>query len=182
MSYGMRGYKGDPFLGGLIKGAGKLLGGVAKVAGGILPGPAGTIARTVGGVLAPSARPQILAPATGLRLPSLQGISGAVSIAAPGLGLGAAGAAQFAPASYAPGMAGGCPQGYHLNKSSYYRGGGTTGRPLEYVQAGTTCVRNRYRNVANPRALRRAISRGEGFGRLVQRNRKAIKKAARAVS
>lgn len=39
---------GDPFLGGLIKGVGKLAGKL----GGLLPGPAGVIAGGVGGVLA----------------------------------------------------------------------------------------------------------------------------------
>lgn len=43
---------GDPFLGGIIKGIGKGLGVIGKIA----PGPIGTIARTVGGALAPVSR------------------------------------------------------------------------------------------------------------------------------
>lgn len=60
MAYNKRGYGmttyyavGDPFLGGLIKGAGKFIGGVAKTAGGIIGGPVGGILGGVGGILAP---------------------------------------------------------------------------------------------------------------------------------
>ncbi len=48
---------GDPFLGGLIKGIGRVAGGVLGVAGGLLPGPIGGIARGLGTLLVPKRRP-----------------------------------------------------------------------------------------------------------------------------
>jgi hypothetical protein len=50
---------------------------------------------------------------------------------------------------------GGCPAGYHPNKTGYYTKQG-------YVAAGTQCVRNRKRNPLNPRAASRALSRLTG--------------------
>lgn len=59
MPYGTRGYGGsavgDPFLGGLFKGIGK----VAKFVGGVVPGPVGTVLRAGGGLLA---GPQVIRP------------------------------------------------------------------------------------------------------------------------
>ena len=45
-----------------------------------------------------------------------------------------------------------CPVGYHLDKKT-----------------GTRCVRNRRMNTANPRALRRAMRRVQGFEKLAKR-------------
>jgi len=45
-----------------------------------------------------------------------------------------------------------CPVGFHLDKRS-----------------GTRCVRNRRMNIANPRALRRAMRRVQGFEKLAKR-------------
>jgi len=66
----------------------------------------------------------------------------------------------------APGMqaAGCCPSGYHLAKDGSQR-----------------CVRNRSMNVANPRALRRSLRRVAGFGKLAQRSKKDIRRAAKAI-
>jgi len=57
-----------------------------------------------------------------------------------------------------------CPSGFHLAKDG-------TGR----------CVRNRSMNVANPRALRRSLRRVAGFGKLAQRSKKDIRRAAKAI-
>lgn len=54
---------------------------------------------------------------------------------------------------------GGCPSGYHPNRSSYYRQSPDGG--VIHIPKGTVCVKNRRRNPMNPRALRRAISRVE---------------------
>lgn len=98
-----------------------------------------------------------------LRIP---GVRGALERALPG---GATG--LFAPG---PGpSAGGIPRGFHVNKSSYFLKSG------EFVPAGTRFVRNRTRNNANGKALRRAISRAKGFDSLVKRNRKALRSLAR---
>jgi len=78
--------------------------------------------------------------------------------------------APTAPVAAAgPGMA--CPTGYHLNKSI-----SCDGRP-----AGSYMVRNRSMNVANPRALRRSLRRVAGFGKLAQRSKKDIRRAAKAI-
>ncbi len=45
-----------------------------------------------------------------------------------------------------------CPSGYHPDK-----------------ETGTKCVKNRTMNVSNPKALRRAIRREKGFGKLASR-------------
>lgn len=58
----------------------------------------------------------------------------------------------------------GIPRGYHLAKDG-------SGR----------VVRNRRTNYANPRALNRAVRRVEGFGRLVSRSKKSVRKAARSM-
>jgi len=60
--------------------------------------------------------------------------------------------------------AGCCPSGYHMAKDG-------SGR----------CVRNRSMNVANPRALRRSLRRVAGFGKLAQRSKKDIRRAAKAI-
>ena len=64
----------------------------------------------------------------------------------------------------AMGAAGCCPSGYHMAKDG-------SGR----------CVKNRSMNVANPRALRRSLRRVAGFGKLAQRSKQDIKRAARAL-
>jgi len=65
------------------------------------------------------------------------------------------------------------PAGTHLNKSSYFLRDGT------FVPARSRYVRNRTRNNANGRALRRAIGRAKGFDNLVKRNRKALRSLSR---
>jgi len=57
-----------------------------------------------------------------------------------------------------------CPKGYHLAKDG-------SGR----------CIRNRSMNVANPRALRRSLRRVAGFGKLAQRSKRDIRRAAKAI-
>lgn len=68
---------------------------------------------------------------------------------------------------------GGQPAGMHLNKSSYFLRSG------EFVPARSRWVRNRTRNNANGRALRRSIGRVKGFDNLVKRSRKALRSLSR---
>lgn len=68
---------------------------------------------------------------------------------APG---GATGRGRVAPDA----QTGRCPQGYHPAKD------------------GRGCVRNRRTNVANPRALSRALRRAEGFEKLARRTVTAL--------
>ncbi len=64
------------------------------------------------------------------------------------------------------------PRGYHLNKTAYFLRDGT------FVPARSRYVRNRSRNNANGRALRRAIGRVSGFNDTVKRSRKSLKALA----
>jgi hypothetical protein len=146
--------QGDPFLGGLIKGAAKIGKGLLRS----LPGPAGMIARTIlpagGGRVAPAPFPR----------PPAFGIRGAAAFAAPGVGVSLAGGAMLAPGGGAPPGGDGCPKGYRLNKSGYFLKSG------QYVAPGTKCVRIRRMNPANSRALRRSLRREESFIRLARRS------------
>jgi len=81
--------------------------------------------------------------------PRVDGGAGARGPAMPGFllpGTGAGGQAVGPTRGSVTPVNGCCPKGYHMEKS---------GRPY--------CVRNRRRNVGNARALRRAISRVQGF-------------------
>ena len=72
----------------------------------------------------------------------------------------------------------------HPNKSTYVtRGGGTSRWPpqLEVHFKGTEAVPTRRMNVANPRALRRALRRVAGFAKITKRVRRAVSMAASAV-
>jgi hypothetical protein len=74
----------------------------------------------------------------------------------------------------------------HPNKATYViRGGGTSrwgpGGQLQVIPKGSTQVPNRRMNVANGRALRRALRRVAGFGKLAKRSRRAVSMAASAL-
>jgi hypothetical protein len=72
----------------------------------------------------------------------------------------------------------------HWNKATYVtRGGGTSHWPvgLQIHPAGTVAVPSRRMNVGNPRALRKAIRRLAGFGKIVHRMKRAIGRANSAV-
>ena len=158
------GYRGDP---GLFGSIGRALGGVAKTVGRFVPGPAGGILTTVGGALAPSRpAPTTVAPPmrptfTGMRVGGPYGIE-------VGRKTGYYASGQLpVPVTAAGGV--GCPKGYRLNMSSYFLRDGT------FVPEGSKCVRYRYRNVANGRALKRAIARTKAFDKLVKDNRKTLR-------
>ncbi len=164
-------YRGDP---GLFSFVGKAI----RTVGNIVPGPVGAIAKAVGGVIAgpqqKSVQGTALAPYDppgrdiGIRVGGPSGfqfgafnpqggqlpqVPGGTQVMIPGIGL--------------------CSiRGTHANKSTYVtRGGGTSHWPqgLMVHPKGTTCVKNRRINVANPRALRRAIRRAQGFAKLARR-------------
>jgi hypothetical protein len=81
-------------------------------------------------------------------------------------------------------MGGGGMRRVHPNRSTYVtRGGGTSRWPvgLNVHVKGTELVPSRRMNVANPRALRRALRRVSGFGKIVHRVRRAVSRAASAV-
>ena len=155
--YKTYGYAGDPgFLSSLWKGFKK----VAK----FIPGPIGTVARVAGLVGVGIGAQKIATP------PALPGPGGPKIRAYgypsfPAVGAPASSLAwQFAPPGrqqamqrgLQPGYAGvegqTCPTGYHFAKDG-------SGR----------LVRNRRMNIANPRALRRAMRRVQGFEKMAKR-------------
>lgn len=60
-------------------------------------------------------------------------------------------------------------KGYRVNKSGYYRHPRGNPQAAVYVPPKSVCVKTRRLNVANPRALRRAIRRAQGFAKLARR-------------
>lgn len=137
--------RGDPGLFGFLGGIAKK--GIGFALGGGVVGAVGReiISRTSQRLPDPST---IGGPAGFQQVPAGQptkvgGIRGAAQRAIPG-----------GESGYTCGP-NGCPSGFHMAKDG-------SGR----------CVRNRTMNVANPRALRRAIRREQGFVKLAQRSLK----------
>jgi len=113
---------------------------VRPVLGGLIGGPIGAvIAGAAGGAVARGTPPALPSPPAGT-------IGGAISF--PG---GTTVSGAVVPYG-AGGVAGACPSGYHMAKDG-------SGR----------WVRNRRMNVANPRALRKAMRRVQGFEKMAKR-------------
>jgi len=166
--YGHGRYRGDP---GLLDVFGK----IAGVAGSILPGPLGAAAKGVSSVLtrsssstrpSPTAVPRPSTTMTGIqvRTPFFTGTAGRTTTQSTQYGVALSGVSAGAD---------GCPKGYKLNKTGYHLRDGT------FVAPQSRCVRIRTRNMANGKALTRAISRAGGFERMVKRNRKNLRKLAK---
>jgi len=156
--YKTYGYAGDPgFLSSLWKGVKKVAKvGLAYYTGGI----AGAAMASMGGGK-PQPPMQLPAPQAGRGLRTVQGIPVGGSLTMPG-GMMFSGQTMIptgtgrsvhspgaAPVAMGPGMV---PSGWHYAKDG-------SGR----------LVRNRRMNVANPRALRRAMRRAQGFEKLARR-------------
>lgn len=71
--------------------------------------------------------------------------------------------------------------GHRLNKSGYYRHPRGNPAAAVYVPAKSVCVKTRRMNVTNARALRKAIRRVSGFGKIVKRMKRAVSRANSAV-
>jgi len=156
--YKTYGYAGDPgWLSGLWK-------GIKKIAPAVLGFAAGGIPGAIAGMAGGGAAPQRL-PAPGGGLQTVQGIPvggaltfpGGMMLSAQGMipGRGRLPPYTATGAGVIPGGGRGgtmVPSGYHFAKDG-------SGR----------IVRNRRMNVANPRALRRAMRRATGFEKLARR-------------
>jgi len=70
------------------------------------------------------------------------------------------------------GAGGGCPQGFHPNKSDYMTKAG-------FVAEGTKCVRNRRRNLSNGRANTRSLRRMAAWDKQERKLGKTLKLIAR---
>ena len=161
-------YRGDPgvfsFLGKVLKTIGPVARKISPFAG-LIGGAAGLAARalTGGSGTALMVRPP--------QLPMLGGggFGGGGGPLPPVLVGGGQSGVPLRPQ-----LAGGCDiKGLHMNKSAYVtRGGGTSHWPAGQLllhPKGTECVKVRRINVANPRALRRALRRAAGFVKLARR-------------
>jgi len=164
-------YQGDPFLGALIGGgvswlAKKLFKRKLSTQAQVVVGRRGTaIAKrgaAVGAGLAVASGLQIPIPFTPFQVTPQAFLPGGQPLVSR----------RAAPAMAAGGC---CPPGFHFNKQP------SMAKETFGAPAGTVCVRNRSMNVANPRALRRGLRRVAGFGKLAQRSKKDIRRAAKAI-
>jgi len=183
-------YRGDPFS------LGSVFGGIAKVGGALLTGGPLAAVATAGSLLSGSTqKPPPLGSAPGVSVSTYQppmiippapsqidrpiiSFGGNLGPIQGGLSIGGSPVPPSYPAPIGPTGAMGAVtpvstpggvalvpcqvKGTHLNKSTYYRNGAR-------IPKGTVCVKNRRMNVANPRALRRAIRRAHGFAKLARR-------------
>lgn len=155
--YKTYGYAGDPgWLSSLWKVVKTVGGGVI---GGMLGGPAGAMAGAQAGAGGkPGPGKALTLPGTfggGIAFPGGMSITGGYTggVMVPGQGRLPPFTATGAGVLPAGGRGGvGIPIGFHLDK-----------------RTGTYLVRNRRMNIANPRALRRAMRRVQGFEKLAKR-------------
>ena len=143
--YKTYGYAGDP---GFLS---SLWGVIKKVAptviGGIIGGPVGAIVAGGAGAGEARAKPKML----------------------PGPGGGMVGQVSF-PGGTSIGLGLQAPQQQVLGPYDPSRGTGMVPSGYHYAKDGSgKIVRNRRMNVANPRALRRAMRRAQGFEKLAKR-------------
>jgi len=171
-------YSGGYYSGGIFSFLGRAVKGIAGAAIGFATGGIGGAIRGAGSAVSAadleSVGPRGLTDkelaalhardtrlkAAGRKLPALPGTP-------PGMALVPAGGGM---AMVGPG--GMLMRGYRLNKSTYItRGGGTSRWPvgLQVHPKHTEPVKTRRMNVANPRALRRALRRAYGFAKLARR-------------
>lgn len=189
-------YSGDPgFFSDLFHGITHIVGGA--VGGLLTAGPIGGILGAVKGTISAVRQNSAAAVADAASgdnpgvLPALPPPPGGVGIMAPGGGRGGIVTTSplgtpVSPAAIARQVAaqGGGVRRHHPNKSTYItRGGGTShwAPGLQVHIKGTELVPSRRMNVANPRALRRALRRTAGFAKLTKRVRRAVSMAASAV-
>lgn len=143
--YRTGGYAGDPgWLSSLWRGIKKV---APAIIGGIVGGPAGALIG--GGLGGGGVKPTPPIAPMGFGGPPIPGgaIGGAVTFPG-GTRVSLAGTLPVPHAGVGPHA----PAGYHLDKAT-----------------GTRWVRNRRMNVANPKALRRAMRRAQGFEKMAKR-------------
>lgn len=171
-------YRGDYYqAGGILGSIGKFVGGIvkagARVVGAVAPGPVGMIARAIAPPANAGGRVTFFPPEPSIPNPFLPALPPQIQQ------FGGAGGGGGGGGNYPDTQSGGgkalmaCPtKGMRTNKSTYVtRGGGTSRWPQEIIvhPKGSECVKSRRMNVTNPRALRRALRRAQGFAKLARR-------------
>ena len=177
MCYGARGdyYQGDYYHGdpGFLGSVGKFLGKAIKTA--VRATPLGAVASQALTVIRGqkgTPPPAMIAPS--FPVTNVPGIRGAlqriVPFGATGLEVVPNGAPQGLQMIPGVGLVP-CPmKGQRLNKTGYYKQV-QPGNPYTavYVPPKSVCVKTRRINIANPRALRRAVRRAQGFAKMARR-------------
>jgi len=148
---------------GAIKGG--LTGGFAGAAGGFLTsGGRRNVPRKRSRAITRRAPRRARRPARQSRVIPVPGIRGLSQRLIPGGRTGLMVAPQAA--------GGGCPQGFHPNKSDYMTKAG-------FVAQGSKCVRNRRRNLSNGRANTRSLRRMAAWDKQERKLGKTLKAIAR---
>jgi hypothetical protein len=180
--------RGDPgFFGDLFRGITHIGGGIIK--GFLTGGPVGAVLGAAGGAVSGTesnvAAATLSAGGSGsaytpeLRAAHARALATHMRGGATGMGIMAPGPGTAMVPAGPTGM-----RRMHPNRSTYVtRGGGTSRWPagLTVHEKGTELVPSRRMNVANPRALRRALRRVGGFGKIVKRSKRAVSRAASAL-
>lgn len=161
--YGTGDYGAGDFL-GIGHALKKIGGGILHAAGGVVRGvigasPVGQVIRSVGGALPTQAR----AHNAGVMINTSGAGGGSVSLAAPTMAVPGPGQVTTSETSVGYGLFG--------HKTTTISGGpGTRGKHV--IKKGPhmgQLTSNRYMNVTNPRALRRAIRRARGFEKMARK-------------
>lgn len=157
--------RGDPGLFDVFKRLGR--GALAFATGGPFAAGRAVLAPSRGARASVSEFPSIRSiqrPSGGaLPLQRVAGVRGIAQRLAPG---GATGFETPIP------VTGGCPSGYHPNKSSYSTKAG-------FVEKASKCVRNRRRNLSNGRANARALRRMAAWDKQERKRSTVLRKIAR---
>jgi hypothetical protein len=153
-------YRGDPGIFGFL---GKAVSGIARTAVAGLTGGPGAALKQIGTEVRALTTPAPARIVTGMAPGEAGGY----------LAPGPVGQIPQQPVGtmLASGFIPGCQlKGTRPNKSGYYKQV-VKGNPANvvYIPKGSVCVKSRRLNVANPRALRRAIRRARGFAKLARR-------------
>lgn len=162
--------------GGIFGDIGKFIGGVARTVTGVAAKigiPGAGIAKGAVNLIAPPPRPMIAPPGFAPIIPPIIPTPGIIGAGQRLIGGGEPGyevqqpVGTFTPQGFLQ-MCG--LKGTRPNKSGYYRQI-VKGNPTQviYIPKGSVCVKSRRLNVANPRALRKAIRRAQGFSKLARR-------------
>jgi len=156
-------YRGDPgLLGDIWKGVKKIGGAVVRTAIGTVTG--GPLAGLKQGFASFAGAPSPQFPSG----PGFVGGGGHFIVGGPG---GSMQVQEPTGTMLASGFIPGCQlKGTRPNKSGYYKQV-VKGNPFQavFIPKGSVCVKSRRLNIANPRALRRAVRRAQGFAKMARR-------------